>query len=103
MSQPNMTGVVYSGDCKRRIGTLQSSSPVAILKSLESLGLIGSTTELQKMVTAGQMKLSALGEQRKFFEYEIDQAFHDIDAKPTDRLAFKINLERAGLMKPNPR
>jgi hypothetical protein len=64
--------------------------------------LLASTDALQKLVASGDAKLSAVGKQRKFAPHEIDDAFTRVEASISDRIAFKIILERAGLTKPNP-
>jgi hypothetical protein len=111
----NMTGYVPSNQHKKRIGALHSNAPATILKNLESLGLMGSTDALQKdvangnakmlgeLIASGAMRLSASGSKKAFYEYEIDQALLNVDAKPAERITFKLNLERAGMMVPNPR
>jgi hypothetical protein len=99
----NFTGAVLNGEHKRKIATITSSNPAVILKNLEALGLLGDTREAQKLIASGQMTLAAVGEQKQFYEYEVSAALQNFDLAPADRIAFKINLERAGLMKSNPR
>jgi hypothetical protein len=101
MSNHNFTNVIFSSNNKRRISTLASNQPLTTLKNLELLGLIAHSDAFHKLVSDGTAKISALAEKRKFFEYEVDEAFKEFDAPLVDRLSFKINLERAGLMKPN--
>lgn len=103
MANHNFTGYAPSAPLneKRRVSGLTATGGPTLLRALEGLGLIAHSPELHKLVASGATSISALGEQKKWSPYEIDQAFKDVNASVSERLAFKANLGRLGLMRPN--
>jgi hypothetical protein len=103
MANHNFTGYTPSAPLseKRRVAGITATGGPALLRALEGLGLLAHSPELHKLVASGATSISAVGEHKKWSPYEIDQAFKDVNASVSERLAFKANLSRLGLMRPN--
>lgn len=101
MTNHNFTNYTTSPSEKRRVAGLTATGGPALLRALEGLGLLAHSPELHKLVASGATNISVLAEAKKWMPYEIDEAFKDANASVSERIAFKANLDRLGLMRPN--
>jgi hypothetical protein len=78
------------------VGVIANDNPVALVKTLNRLGLCSNEmADPLKKLAAQKRPLS------EFFQvsvYDVDMALKGVEASPEDRIGFKSSLKRAGLM-----
>jgi hypothetical protein len=103
MSNHNFTNYnpIVAGQKKRHVPGIGApdGAGTTLLRALEGLGLLNHSPELHKLVASGTTTVGVLGQQ--FTVHQLDQALKDTDATTSQKMAFKNNVDRAGLLKKN--
>jgi hypothetical protein len=84
---------------KRYISGMGNPTNQGLLSILENLGLVNCSTDLNKLMASGRATPSDLG--AVCTTYELDCALDQTTASTVERLALKLRMGKAGLLKAN--